>query len=319
MGLQLNGTDQALSTPVSVSAPQPWTLAAWVQIPTGLHDTETILSLADASETLSYVGTNYTDSRTRAITFNPYVEARGEAAGYLLNDAATHLVVGVFGPSSVTLYVDDETPITTAWSPSGSVTYDLLAIGRKATTVGTEYSDGIFEHVAIWNRVLSAADVAALYAQISSPSDFGDLVAWLPLKDSLTDTVGTLSWTAENLSSPSYTDLGVEYGSADALTGADVTSGAPVIDTPTASTTTYTVSGVTRDVSGNVLGGCTVSLFKSGGSGVYTYVGTSTSDGTTGAYSFTTADNDPAYMVVARLAGSPNVFDVTDHLTPAGS
>jgi hypothetical protein len=37
------------------------------------------------------------------------------------------------------------------------------------------------------------------------------------------------------------------------------------------------------------------------------------SDGSTGAYSFTTADSDPLYMVAAFKDGTPNVRDVTDH------
>jgi uncharacterized repeat protein (TIGR02543 family) len=76
---------------------------------------------------------------------------------------------------------------------------------------------------------------------------------------------------------------------------------------------TYTVGGVTYNKNGSVLGGCTVSLFKHAGSGVFSYVATTTSDASTGAYSFVTADNDTAYMVVAFKGDSPHVFDVSDY------
>lgn len=76
---------------------------------------------------------------------------------------------------------------------------------------------------------------------------------------------------------------------------------------------TYGISGATYDKNGDPLGSCTVSLFKHAGSGVFSYVGTTTSHATTGAYSFTTEDNDAAYMVVAFKANTPHVFDVSDY------
>ncbi len=76
---------------------------------------------------------------------------------------------------------------------------------------------------------------------------------------------------------------------------------------------TYHLSDVTRDNSGNILGGCQVSLFKHAGSGVYSFIATQVSDATTGAYDFTgIADNDPDYFITSRKIGSPNVFDCTD-------
>jgi hypothetical protein len=89
-----------------------------------------------------------------------------------------------------------------------------------------------------------------------------------------------------------------------------------ILSTPTveAGTTAYQLSGITYDSTGSVLASCQVSLFKHAGGGVYSYIGTTVSDATTGAYSFTgLSDDDAAYMIVAHKAGSPNVFDVSDN------
>jgi hypothetical protein len=85
-----------------------------------------------------------------------------------------------------------------------------------------------------------------------------------------------------------------------------------------AAMTEYVLSGVTRDASGDPLGGCTVSLLRHLGAGVLEYVDTTTSDASTGAYEFTGLINDPSYLCVMRLAGSPAVYDCTDwSLQPA--
>ena len=85
-----------------------------------------------------------------------------------------------------------------------------------------------------------------------------------------------------------------------------------------ASSPTYTISGVTRDVDGNVLVSCEVTLFREVSTGVYQFVATQISDGTTGAYSFTLYENTAAFMVYARKDGSPAVADATNNAeTPA--
>lgn len=75
----------------------------------------------------------------------------------------------------------------------------------------------------------------------------------------------------------------------------------------------YSITGVTYNKSGEVLVGCQVSLFKHLGSGVYSYIGTVSSDVVTGVFSFEPGDTDASYMVVARNDNTPNVFDVSDN------
>lgn len=210
MGLQFNGTDQALSASVNITAPQPYTMMCWIQAPTGISGTRVPIQIGDSTQDLNYISAQWQDSRTRAISFNPFTEARGETSEYLLNTGTTRFLACVFDGSSITLYVDDATPISSAWSPSGSVTYDLISISRSVRA--SEYNNATLEHVAVWNGVLSAANISALYNLTSAPDDFANLISWLPFKDSLTDSVGGLTWTPENLGTPSYVDLGIEYG-----------------------------------------------------------------------------------------------------------
>ena len=74
---------------------------------------------------------------------------------------------------------------------------------------------------------------------------------------------------------------------------------------------TYAITGITRDASGNILGSCTVLLYNAS---TKAYVASTTSNGTTGAYSFTgLPDTSTTYFVVAFKSGSPDVEGATDN------
>lgn len=63
------------------------------------------------------------------------------------------------------------------------------------------------------------------------------------------------------------------------------------------------ISGVTRDASGNPLGGCTVSLFSTA-TNVLREVVTSDANGN---YTFSAINDGASYYAVAYLTGSPDV------------
>lgn len=69
----------------------------------------------------------------------------------------------------------------------------------------------------------------------------------------------------------------------------------------------YLISGVTRDVNGNPLGGCTVKLYTTVDD-VERY--TTVSDGA-GNFSFSVPSNGWTWYAVAYLAGSPDVAGTT--------
>jgi hypothetical protein len=72
----------------------------------------------------------------------------------------------------------------------------------------------------------------------------------------------------------------------------------------------YHIAGVSRDSGGNILGSCTVQLFKASDKSYVTQV---TSDASTGAFDFTNLpDNTTEYFIRALKDGTPNVFGITD-------
>lgn len=81
----------------------------------------------------------------------------------------------------------------------------------------------------------------------------------------------------------------------------------------------YSLAGVSKDKTGAVLGSCECFLFKDNGDDTLTFVDHTTSDPSTGAYTFSDiVDNDAAYLVYFFKDDTPHVFDVTDHvLQPA--
>lgn len=72
---------------------------------------------------------------------------------------------------------------------------------------------------------------------------------------------------------------------------------------------TWTLNGVTRDSSGAILGGCTVKIYKTSD---HTYVATTTSNASTGAYSFSGLTDGASYYIVSWKSGAPDVFGTTD-------
>ena len=200
--------------------------------------------MADASEELSYCNIQAHDEWTRAISFAAYAEAKDES--HYIDDGSPHFLAGVFSGSNIVFYFDDETPTSVAWSPSSSVTFDLLAIGRNANSTAGEYYTGTIEHAALWNVALNSTQIAALFAQTTAPDEISGLQYYFPFIDSLTDEVGSLTWTATNLGSPTYTSLGIEYGVTEytvTYDGNDADSGTAPTDgnSPYSSGATVTV------------------------------------------------------------------------------
>jgi hypothetical protein len=78
----------------------------------------------------------------------------------------------------------------------------------------------------------------------------------------------------------------------------------------------YTISGVTKDKNGSILGSCEVALFKADTATPpsYEFKAKTTSDAVTGAYSFNVYDQDAQYMVYSIKDDTPHVFDATDNV-----
>lgn len=76
---------------------------------------------------------------------------------------------------------------------------------------------------------------------------------------------------------------------------------------PPFNATSLYISGVTRDSTGAVLGGCVVQLFRTSDDAI---IAEQVSDGSTGAYSFPILVGGPFY-VVAYKAGTPDLAGTT--------
>lgn len=78
-------------------------------------------------------------------------------------------------------------------------------------------------------------------------------------------------------------------------------------------TATYSLTGITKDNSGSVLGSCECYLVKDNLDDTYTFIAYQLSNGS-GVYNFTgITDNDANYQVISWKDGTP-VMDCTDHV-----
>lgn len=249
MGLSFaSASSQYLEAALARSAPQPFTLAAFVRNAIPNYAYGYVACVGDASEELSFCGFGIVPTyegdhalQSRAISFASYAEV----AGGDVPATGVTFVAAVFDGSQMLVDVGGVRD-TVAWTPSETVAFDVARIGQVAGS-GTELFNGIIEHAMIFDEALTTSQLDALRAASVLPSSIASCVAWLPLKSNLTDSIGTLSWTPYNLGSPSYTDLGIEFVVGYAVTYAanGATSGTVPVDgsSPYDESDTVTVLG----------------------------------------------------------------------------
>jgi len=75
-----------------------------------------------------------------------------------------------------------------------------------------------------------------------------------------------------------------------------------------------TITGVTYDKTGTILGSCDVFLCKDNGDNTASFIAYTTSNAVTGVYSFFGDYTTASYFVIAWKDDSPHVFDCTDHV-----
>lgn len=80
------------------------------------------------------------------------------------------------------------------------------------------------------------------------------------------------------------------------------------------SSTTYSISGVTYDKAGTIAGSCDVFLCRDNGDDTATYLAHTTSNVTTGAYSFVGAYSTADHFVITWKDDTPHIFDCSDHV-----
>ncbi len=138
-------------------------------------------------------------------------------------------------------------------------------------------------------------------------------------------TFASLSWegsyAVDNFFTGSISYSGVYAGSMSdeiAYTASQVLDNSTFWGTWTWTATATTISGITYDKSQEIEASVQVSLYSVTSGIADTLIETVTSDATTGAFSFTLADNTLDYLIVAYLDGSPDTFDVSANDIYAG-
>lgn len=182
---------------------------------------------------------------------------------------------------------------------------DRTSIGRRGSSAPAWYMSGYIAEAAVWSAALTDEEVAILAEGISPllvrPQN---LVFYCPLiRDDDEDIIGGLS-------------LGAGGGPTVGPHCRVIYPGISILGVPEAG---FTLSGVTKDKDGNILGSCECFLLKDNLDNTASFIDQVTSNAVTGAYQFTNiVDNDANYMVVAWKDDVPHVFDTTDHvLQPA--
>lgn len=211
MGLRFTrSSSQYLYAAISgISERYPATLMCWFKrSDTATYSTESTVSIGDIDYDERFCAIQTKTDKNRGIAFSGYAEASYSVAA----DTTTyHFLAAVFTSNRIYVYFDGNTT-DVAWTPS-SVTLDQARIGETASLSYSDLMNGYVCHAAYWKTNLSSSEIADLYDLSTSPLDTqtSDLIFYLPLRDSMTDEVGDLTWTAVNLSSPSYEDDGIDY------------------------------------------------------------------------------------------------------------
>lgn len=206
MGLQFTAAlQQCLTAAWARGVPQPFAITGWMR--NNSTSTAAVASHGDISEETSFNSLESVDaSHSYAISFAPFTQTDGGA----IPAVGATFVAALFGPTSIVLDIGG-TRTTHAWSPSGSVAFDVVAIGRSVSSTYFDYLNAILEHVALYDALPSEAQLDALRGLTIAPSDIPGCRSWHPFKGSLVDLIGDFTWTPQNLDTPTYVDLGIEY------------------------------------------------------------------------------------------------------------
>lgn len=161
--LDFDGTDDYVSTELSVAGESELSVSAWVKLDT-------------VSATKGFVA-QYVGGGNRAFRLAHFpslssmwfeVYGSNSYAGYKDTSITTgtwYHVAGVFSQSSCVCYVNGVASTTTAGlhnSATGNVATctDNIDIGRMGNT---DYMDGNIDEVGVWTSALSASDITAIY------------------------------------------------------------------------------------------------------------------------------------------------------------
>ncbi|HEV8700769.1 MAG TPA: LamG-like jellyroll fold domain-containing protein, partial [Candidatus Polarisedimenticolia bacterium] len=209
-GLSLDGADDYVAIPHAPALdPYPITVAAWLRttatglhgvvnkyVPGSLNGYQIFLNGGSLCAWYFRDAANYVWDGTSCTLATP---------GF--NDGQWHHVALVVDAAGARLYVDGAQKAARAWTGTAgpSTTTAELALGRYPS-IATPYLPGAIDEVRVYNRALSASEIAGLMGLDTTPPILSAVAA-----SSLSDTGATITWTTNEPA-----DTQVEYGSTSA-------------------------------------------------------------------------------------------------------
>ncbi len=128
-----------------------------------------------------------------------YINGTYRKAGINLNSLANNTwyhVVGTFDGTDTKFYLDGTLKETVTAAGTITTTAYPVTIGVNPGVIYQDYFNGSIDEVAIWNRSLTAAEVAELYNRSAGNRSAGNF------SSQVLDTSTTATWTSLNWSSP---------------------------------------------------------------------------------------------------------------------
>jgi len=172
-------------------------------------------------------------------------------AGYANNQ--WHHVAFVVDGTGARLYVDGLQTASLGWigTPGGPTTTQDVHIGHYPGPSGAEYFSGLLDDVRIYNRALSASEIAAFYGSLvvtTTPPVLSAVTV-----SSISSSGATVSWTTDKVSDTQVDyDTTTAYGSSTSLTPSLVTSHSQQIS-GLSPATVYHYRVKSRDAAGNLV------------------------------------------------------------------
>lgn len=213
--------------------------------------------------------------------------------------------------------VDEVTPSDTDYIQSGTdPSNDTCELGLS-TVVDPEVSVDHYVRYRYRKQMSGGGQPGVIDITVRLLQGAVQIASWThnAVTETWTPAVQTLSGAqADNISD--YSNLRIEV-TANKSSGARTSWGEcswAEFECPTL-VITYKLEGITKDKNGTALGSCLCFLCKDNQDTTCSYIAYVLSNSVTGAYLFSgIADNDAQYFVISWKDGSPNVFDVTDHV-----
>ena len=181
----------------------PLTMVAWFHTANETA-TQTCVALADKDSTRRFAliaNANLTPERVSLFRYDG-VTAQTISTVDPAFDASIwyHACTIIAANDDAKVYIDGVGETTTATSIPIHAGIDRTSIGRRTNSTPTDYMDGRLEHVAIWNKALTADEKDKIAIEKFSPMMVKkeNLVAYWTLRHDGLDRVGTYSMDLNN-------------------------------------------------------------------------------------------------------------------------